>query len=210
MPVRIAFCITDFDDGGAERHLGGIGHSIASRQIRAGVGRSLRPAASTGRSTSATVVSDHRIPITFLDGRNIFSTPTRVAAAAAMAREFSNQNFCSVFSRMPMYLVPMRGIERAFPTSSLGFKLPSYAAVGIWRCSAAREVRRETCLRESVGCGLCGRHDAAPSREIGSHWQRHRTESLSRRGANWAGKTRCRPIPPLSTIRWPARSTKAS
>ena len=74
MTVRIAFCITDFDDGGAERHLAELVTRLPRDRFEpALVALSVAPRPPADRLRQ--MVSDHRIPITFLDGRNIFSTP---------------------------------------------------------------------------------------------------------------------------------------
>jgi glycosyltransferase involved in cell wall biosynthesis len=74
LTVRIAFCITDFDDGGAERHLAELVTRLPRDRFEpALVALSVAPRPPADRLWQ--MVSDHRIPITFLDGRSIFSTP---------------------------------------------------------------------------------------------------------------------------------------
>jgi glycosyltransferase involved in cell wall biosynthesis len=74
LPVRIAFCITDFDDGGAERHLAELVTRLPRDRFEPAVvvlsGPPLSPA-----DQLLQLVSDRRIPITFLEARSIWSTP---------------------------------------------------------------------------------------------------------------------------------------
>jgi glycosyltransferase involved in cell wall biosynthesis len=75
LPVRIAFCITDFDDGGAERHLAELVTRLPRDRFKPAVvvlsGPPLSPADQLLQQ-----VSDRRIPVTFLEARSIWSTPT--------------------------------------------------------------------------------------------------------------------------------------
>jgi glycosyltransferase involved in cell wall biosynthesis len=74
LPARIAFCITDLDDGGAERHLAELVARLPRERYEPAVVVLSRPPIPPADQLLQTV-SDYKIPVTFLDGRNILSTP---------------------------------------------------------------------------------------------------------------------------------------
>jgi glycosyltransferase involved in cell wall biosynthesis len=87
LPARIAFCITDFDDGGAERHLAELVNRLPRDRFEPAVvvlsGRPRSPA-----DQLLQLVSERQNPITFLEARSIWSTPTVWWRLRQWLREF--------------------------------------------------------------------------------------------------------------------------
>jgi glycosyltransferase involved in cell wall biosynthesis len=74
LTVRVAFCITDIDDGGAERHLAELVTRLPRDRFEPAIvvlSRLPRPPADRLRQ----LVADHRVSTTFLNGRSIWSAP---------------------------------------------------------------------------------------------------------------------------------------
>jgi glycosyltransferase involved in cell wall biosynthesis len=87
LPARIAFCITDFDDGGAERHLAELVTRLPRDRFEPAIVVLSRPPRAPADQLQQ-LVSDHRIPITFLNGRGVWSTPNVVWQLRQWLREF--------------------------------------------------------------------------------------------------------------------------
>jgi glycosyltransferase involved in cell wall biosynthesis len=75
LPARIAFCITDFDDGGAERHLAELATRLPRERYEPAVVVLSGPPRSPADQLLH-MVSEHGISVKFLGGLSILSTPT--------------------------------------------------------------------------------------------------------------------------------------